>query len=373
MKRKILIASFLKPVNDVRSYEKIAKSLAHNQSYEVYCSGYPPNIDVTNKNIKLLPLPSFNKRGFSRILARWYVFKIYLKLKPELIIVNSPDLLLLTCLYKIIFGTKIIYDIRENYFKNLWYQNNFIWGLKYVLAISVRTKEWLTSPLFDYFLLAEKVYSTQLRFAVNRSVILENKTLRPEKTKIAPINYEGPTFIISGTIAIEYGIFNGINFFKSIHKKYSKSRLIIIGHCPNRPLLKELKILSQNNSGIELKISNDPIPHALIENEILLADFGLFPYAPNESTKGKYPTKIFEFVGYKVPFIIQNNSEWNEFILDHNAGFSFNFFNQSHETTLSFWESIKSNPLNAKEISDNIYWSTEEMKLQKVVNNSFNN
>jgi len=155
VKRKILIASFLKPVNDIRSYEKIAKSLAKNKDYQITCIGYPSNIAVSDKTIELIPLPSFNKNGFSRILARWNVYKLYIKVKPELIIVNSPDLLLFTCLYKILFGGHIIYDIRENYFKNLWHQNNYALGLKHILALSVRTKECITAPLFNHFFIGK--------------------------------------------------------------------------------------------------------------------------------------------------------------------------------------------------------------------------
>ncbi|MCF6360342.1 MAG: glycosyltransferase, partial [Cyclobacteriaceae bacterium] len=177
MKRKILIASFLKPVNDIRSYSKIAQSLALNSSYSVYCIGYPTNIELRDNKIKLLPLSYFNKSGFGRLLARWQAFKLYVKVKPELIIVNSPDLLIITCLYKILFGSQIIYDIRENYFRNLWYQQNYSWGTRHFFALVIRSKEVILSPLFSHFILAEKVYEKQLNFIGNRFSVIENKSL----------------------------------------------------------------------------------------------------------------------------------------------------------------------------------------------------
>ncbi len=368
MKRKILIASFLKPVNDIRSYEKIAKSLAKNNAHQIYCIGYPTNIAVSDKNIELIPLSSFNKNGLGRILARWKVFKSYIKVKPELIIVNSLDLLLFTCLYKIIFGGQIIYDIRENYFKNLWHQHNYIWGLKHLLALSVRAKERITAPLFNYFLLAEKVYSTQLIFVRKKFIVLENKTLKPLITKSTVVNYKSPTFIISGTIAVEYGIYEGITFFKSILKTCQNSHLVIIGKCANKSLLNELNLLSNNSANINVIISKNPIAHTHIEQEILRSDFGLFPYMPNESTKGKYPTKTFEFLGYSVPFIIQNNTEWKDFLAKHSAGFAFDFANQTNEKINKLWEHIKSNPIDIKNIDPSIYWKSEEEKLLKIIN-----
>jgi len=154
VKIKILIASFLKPVNDIRSYEKIAKSLAINSDYDLYCIGYPANIELSDNKVKLLPLSYFNKSGFGRIKARWEAYKYYIKVKPELIIVNSPDLLVVTCIYKILFGSKIIYDLRENYFRNLWYQKNYFYGLRHLLALIIRSREVILSPLFSHFLLA---------------------------------------------------------------------------------------------------------------------------------------------------------------------------------------------------------------------------
>ncbi len=371
MKRKILIASFLKPVNDIRSYEKIAKSLAKNKDYQITCIGYSSNIAVSDKTIELIPLPSFNKNRFSRILARWNVYKLYVKLKPELIIVNSPDLLLFTCLYKILFGGQIIYDVRENYFKNLWHQNNYLWGLKHILALSVRTKEWITAPLFNHFFIAEKIYSAQLKFIKKKFIVLENKTIEPTNHKTAPINYKAPTFIISGTIAIEYGIYEGIKFFNSIFKKHPNSHLVIIGKCANKPLLKALNLIAKNSTNINVIISNNSIAHNQIEQEILQADFGLFPYVPNESTKGKYPTKLFEFLGYNVPFIIQNNAEWVNYLSDYKSGLPFDFTNQTNDSIIKFWEQINANPIKIKDTSLGIYWKSEEEKLLHVIETCF--
>ncbi len=372
VKRKILIASFLKQVNDIRSYEKIARSLAKDKSYQITCIGYPTKIKSKDKNIELLSLNSFNKTGFGRIIARWQVFKIYVKLKPELIIVNSPDLLLFTVLYKILFGGTIIYDIQENYFKNLWHQNNYHWGIKHALAIIARTKELVTAPLFDHFFLAEKIYASQLKFTKRRSTVLENKSALPKKSKLTPTNFNEPRFIISGTIAKEYGIIEGIDFYKSLQVNEPKSSLVIIGKCANNLLLKELKILEKIDSRITLNISINPIAHSKIEEEILAADFGLLPYLPNQSIDGKWPTKIYEYMGCMLPFIVQENPVWNDFITRNNAGVSFNFLNQSPEKNFKFWETIKSKIFYSEDLPSNIYWETEETKLADVVSGLLN-
>lgn len=367
VKRKILIASFLKPVNDIRSYEKMAKSLARNHSYELYCLGYPSNIELSGTNIQLISLSSFKKSGVHRILARWKVFKIYVKLKPELIIVNSPDLLLLTVLYKILFGGKIIYDIRENYFYNLSYQNNYKWGVKHILAILVRAKERIASPLFDHYFLAEKIYAEQLKFIKDNYTVLENKSLLPDKVKTLDQIKSNFKFIISGTIAIEYGIIEGIEFFNKMQQNQPKSTLTIIGHCPNNSLYIELKSLYENNILINLKISKNPILHSEIEEQILRADIGLLPYLPNKSTQGKWPTKLYEYMAYNLPFIIQENSVWDEYIKSKSSCLLFNFADQTKDSIQPIIESIRSMEFYNAPHQPDIYWSSEETKLLKRV------
>jgi len=363
VKRKILIASFLKPVNDIRSYEKIAKSLATNSNYEVYCIGYPSNIELSNNKIKLLALSYFKKSGFSRLIARWKAFKLYIKVKPELIIVNSPDLLFVTSLYKIIFGGKIIYDIRENYFKNLWYQKNYSWGVRHLLAILIRGKEIILSPLFAHFILAENVYKQQLNFLGRRYSIIENKSL-PTKKNRTPTKKSGILkFLISGTIAYEYGIIEGVNFFKNVARSHFNSTLKIIGHCPNKRLRDALEILAKENTQINLEISSNPVAHIKIEEAILEADFGLLPYQKNKSFTGKWPTKIFEYMAAKLPIIIQENETWNRFIEDNNAGISINYLNlRLLDMPTLFKKEFYNSPL-----PKSIYWTSVEAKLTSVI------
>ncbi len=367
MKRKILIASFLKPVNDIRSYEKIAQTLATNSSYSVYCIGYSSNIELSNNKVKLLPLSYFNKRGFGRIKARWEAYKLYVKVKPELIIVNSPDLLLVTCVYRILFGIKIIYDLRENYFRNLWYQKNYFYGLRHLLALLIRSKEVFLSPLFSHFILAEKVYATQLKFIGNRYSIIENKSLTPEKIrnnkpKSAPLQ-----FLISGTIASEYGVLEGVNFFTELEKSTPNISLKIIGYCANKQLFKKLIEIEKSNPKITLKIATRPIPHVEIEQAIFASDFGLLPYRKNQSIKGKWPTKIYEYMACQLPIIIQENKTWDTFIADNNAGVSINFLN----LVLPDMPSLFNKEFYNSPLPESIYWTSAEAKLTSVIENCF--
>ena len=371
VKRKILIASFLKPVNDIRAFEKMAVSIAKNNRYEVYITGYPSSVNTSTKNITLLPLHSFKRRGVSRIVGRVSVFNLYIKLKPEVVIVNSPDLLLVTMLYKILFGSKIIYDIRENYALNLRFQSNYPMVIKHVLASTVRMKETICSLFFNHFLLAEKVYKDQLKVIGKRYTIIENKSLDTTKHAGSIHTKKRMQFLISGAIAKEYGVFEGIDFFKLIHKEYPESSLIIVGHCANSKTFDLLKNIASKNSSVQLNITKEPVPHVTIEKAVLQSNFGLLPYLPNKSTDGKWPTKLFEYMAFHLPIILQTNSTWNYFIEEHQAGFVLDFTNLMHYSNQSFKAQLHSNYYE-KELPRSIFWTEEEPKLFNIIDNLVN-
>ena len=90
-------------------------------------------------------------------------------------IVNTHELLIVSVIIKIIFGSKILYDIQENYFRNIWYQNNYKWGIKHVLAIAVRMVEWVCMPFLDHILLAEVKYREELPFPGKNCTEILNK------------------------------------------------------------------------------------------------------------------------------------------------------------------------------------------------------
>ena len=371
VKRKILIASFLKPVNDIRSFKKMAVSIAKNNRYDVYTTGYPVSLSKDNQNVTLLPLKPFKRNGIGRIRARREVWKIYLKLKPEVIIVNSPDLLVVTVIYKILFGSKIIYDIRENYFRNLWYQSNYIVGIRHILAIAIRTIEVITAPFFNHFLLAEKVYSKQLKFIRHRYTIIENKSLQTDIMKSQKGNGNTLQFLISGTIAREYGVLEGISFYKQVRESFPGSRLMIIGHCANKKTFELLEQHANEDDTIHLNISTVPLPHFEIENAMLQSDVGLLPYLPNRSTDGKWPTKLFEYMAYALPFIIQQSPTWNSFVVGNKAGIVLDFTNNTQFSGSAISELLAVSS-NAKKVPG-IFWHEEEEKLENALEQLFVN
>ena len=107
---------------------------------------------------------SFKRNSIKRLIVPIHIFRKLLKLKPELIIVTTAELLIVSILNKILFGTKIIYDLQENYYRNIAFTDAYPSMVRYPIAIITKIIEYVTSVFIDHFILAEKVYEKQLKF-----------------------------------------------------------------------------------------------------------------------------------------------------------------------------------------------------------------
>ena len=119
MKKTIVIASVLKPVDDTRMFEKFGISLSDSGNYKVVIIGYPSIVKPAYPNIDFIPLNPFKRLSIGRILAPFQVYSKLYKVKHDILIVNTHELLIVALLNRIIFGGKIVYDIQENYYRNI--------------------------------------------------------------------------------------------------------------------------------------------------------------------------------------------------------------------------------------------------------------
>ncbi len=299
-RKKILLCSLLKPADDVRQCVKLAGSLAKIPNTEVVSVGSKANTKANfYHNIRLIPAFYYKRGLLYRVFNFFKLFKILLKEKPEVIIVSSADLLLVTSIYKILFGCVLCYDVQENYSLNLWYSKSWPWFLKFPLAVSVRAVEWLVSPLIDRFFLAESVYARQLGFlSPTRSIILENK-FQPyngyENNKAAIIKHPH-LYLISGTLGPSYLILESITWFlKEVQPNNPQAQLVIAGYAPDRQYLAKIQDLVAAHPSISLLGGDSLVPYEEIIRLQLKATYGIINLAKIPAMEGKVATKVFEY------------------------------------------------------------------------------
>lgn len=327
-KIKVVLASVLKPVDDSRMYEKFACSIAREEQYEVFIIGFRSNREIRNKKIHFLPLFNFRRISIERVFAPWKFYKKLLQLKPEVIIVNTHELLLVSIVYRIIFGSEILYDVQENYFRNILHTSTFPPVIKQLLAFKVRLTEYISRPLISHYFLAERNYEKEFSFSKGKSTVIENKYQEvyipdnesylqhklPEKKK------NTIRLLYSGTIARNYGILEAIELTKNISIINPNYELLIIGYCADKTLLTKIKYIINGFHNIMLIGGSELIPHVEIIKAVKTADYGLIAYQPEPSIENCIPTRIYEYLAHRLPMIVQNHEPWVELCSRYKAG-----------------------------------------------------
>jgi glycogen synthase len=367
--KRILLASLLKPVNDTRMYGKLGLSLCKLPNTQVHIAGFrAPAPAALPVNMQLHPIFSFKRLSLGRLTAQQKFWKLLQTIKPDLLIVCTHELLLPAWLYARNYKCGVIYDIRENYSLNLTAQNAYNPILKRVLAAGVRSIEKLTAPTIEHFFLAEQSYAQELTFISNRYTILENK-YKPAANYSLPatpvkINSERLKLLYSGTIAGIYGVFEAVELAEQLHQLNPQVTLTIIGYCAHTPTLQKLKQTIADKPYITLTGGEHLVPHPEILQAIAKHDVGLLPYQPNPSTFRCIPTKLYEYMGYGLPIIMQQNPSWSNLLKKADAGLTIDFNDYILKSLL---QTLYQSNFYKNGISADIFWQSEEEKLLQVV------
>jgi glycosyltransferase involved in cell wall biosynthesis len=311
------------------------------------------------------PLFQFPRFSIQRILSPLKFFLFLKKTKPDLVIINTYELLAVTILAKYLFGLKVIYDVRENYYRNVAYGKSFPQIIRWSLAIAVRFTELFYSLFVDFFFLAEAGYAQELRFVRNRFIVLENRVSKSAISKIPITRIDpGNKFLFSGTISMENGIFEAIDFVSKLRNAFPDASLRIAGYCANGRIWK--KVL-QKIAGLEYVTfigGNEFVSHEIILQEIGQANYILMPYKNLPQIRNCFPTKIFEAVALSCPILISNGKTWNTFITNNNAGLLVDFKQDIPEEII---KRARSHQFYCSSTQEIIYWETQENPLMESI------
>lgn len=363
-KIKIVIASILKPVDDTRMFGKFGISLSQTNKYEINIIGFSSKRIVSHQNINFFPLFNFSRLSLQRIIAPWKYYKKLVQLKPELIIVNTYELLIVSICYKILFGAELLYDVQENYVRNIRYANTFPPIIKELIAMKVGATECLSRPWVSHYILAEKGYREELKFSHGKHTVIENKFKNPQNPLPKKEDNSQLRLLYSGTIAEHYGIFEAIDLSNQIKAYVPETTLTIIGYCAHAGTLKKILKTIEKSPHIRLIGGQELVPHSEVVEAIIAADFGLISYRPNKSTENCIPTRIYEYLALQLPMIVQNHPPWVKLCNVYKAGILFTF---GQNINKNFIKELKERNFYPRGVDSQVFWESEEIKLLSLV------
>ncbi|MEP4535021.1 MAG: hypothetical protein ABJ004_18140 [Cyclobacteriaceae bacterium] len=357
--KKILIASVLKPVDDVRLYSKLACSLAKANKYEIFILGKGTGKKSSNNKISFCENGNFGRISLKRFGSQFYLARLIQKLKPDTVIITAIELLPLAVLLKPFFGFKIFYDVIENYRLNVKHQQEYGAITKLVLLPVIAMIETLTFWAVDHFLLAEKSYQYEMKNLGKRLTVLQNKTVLPHGYN-TPIRWQKDAplkLLFSGSISHYSGIIDALKIFEEIEKFYPNVELKIIGSCQEKTL-HDLLIQQQNaNLKIKLFVDSDFIPHHQIEQAISESNLGIISYTPTPTNQNRIPTKMFEYAAFGLPYLYHHNPSWVSAAEEVGGGIAVDIGEFDAEYA------IKKLTNTTKWGSPTALWSSEEQKF----------
>jgi glycosyltransferase involved in cell wall biosynthesis len=360
--KRIVFASILKPVDDTRMFEKMGVTLAEKDDYKIFIIGYPSKQKIEHDSIRFLPLPKFKRLSFARFFMALKVLQLILQVKPEALVINTHELLIVSLLNRILFGTKIVYDIRENYYRNLRSTTAFPSIIRDVIASWVRLKEKLFAPGFHHFFLAEKGYEKEMSFFKDRYTIIENKALVPNHFSRAKKNPDRRQLLFSGTLAESTGVFEAIELARNLYKIDPKITLRIVGFCAQPEVLKRLQILAEDSPFISLIGGSELVPHSEILKAISESDFGIIYYPPSPHTENSIPTKLYEYLAFRLPILLQDHGPWIALTEPYHAAINIDFKNPNLTEIVTEMNSdfYSSSP-------QKVTWNSESVKFLNVM------
>jgi glycosyltransferase involved in cell wall biosynthesis len=297
-----------------------------------------------------------------RVLARLKILQKTIQVKPDVLIVNTHELLIVALLNRIIFGTKIVYDIQENYWRNILWTDAFPRLLRPFLATVVRLKEWCFARFFHLFFLAEKGYEKELGFIKKNYVVLENKSQLPA-TFLRQANDRKRELIFTGTLSKSTGVFEAIHLADLLHTIDPDLHLTLIGFCARASELSDIKKEIQEKSYITLVGGDKLVPHREIISRISTANFGIISYPITPHLENKIPTKLYEYLHARLPILLRNHAPWVALCQPDDAAIPVNFEIVNPEELI---QKMKSTRFYISE-PRNVDWALEEKKLMKSI------
>lgn len=363
VKKQIVIGSLLKPVDDIRHYHKFALSLAKTNKYGFNIIGFNSKNHSSHPDIQFLPLFKFHRLSPARVLAQLRFLAHLFQLKPELVIVNTAELLAVSVLNRILFGGRLVYDLQENYRHNIRHLSPLPSFLKAVAAWYTRATERLCAPFIDHFILAENSYAA-LPFVGSNRTVIQNKTIAWPQPASRAKNSPDPTFLFSGTLSETYGLREAIDAFRLIQKSAPGSKLHFCGKVHDGKSLRLIQEAINCNPSIHLTGGADGVSHEVIRSAIIEADFGLVFYPDNPAINDCFPTKVWEYMAGQLPMVVQPGKPWTSYCMDKQAAL---VLTESNEESMVEQLLRKTDFYPASVNYSDIYWSNEEPKLVGLV------
>lgn len=306
MRKEICILAPVHPYNDVRVFQKEAKTLCEN-GYKVTLFARVDK-DVTIDGIQIKKVPKY-KRRFQRFLYQPILFLKALKTNSDVYHLHNPDTLLMGFLLKAI-GKKVIYDTHEDFSKRILMREWIPLRLRKIVAIMVEYLEKKAAQYFDACIVTQPQLKDKMgpkTILIENAPVLENTLTKSAYDLANNIEKEKNLIrlIYVGGISKNRGIKETILVLENVNKQIP-CRLWLIGPCFEEGFLQELQKMDGWKYVDYLgQLSQDRAFAYMISSDIGIVT--ILDVGDHATTS---PNKLHEYQRFGLPFIASNFKQW---------------------------------------------------------------
>jgi glycosyltransferase involved in cell wall biosynthesis len=315
MTNKIVHITSVHSPSDVRIFHKEAKTLAHAGFNVTLIAQH--NLNETIDEIEILALPKAKDRIHRMLELPLKGFILAFKQKADIYHFHDPELLLVGILLKLIKGKKVIYDVHENYSKQMLSKLYLGKSIGKGIGLLVKIIEYFSSKSFDAIITATddilKNFSHHKRaLSVKNFPIASNFS-----TKGKNENSERELFslIYIGGLERIRGLSQMIKALELFNSD-AQLQLTLCGDFYPSDYEDKLRSLKGFKKVEYLGwVEADRIP-SLLEKH----DAGIVCFLPEPNHISAMPNKIFEYMAAGLPVIASNFPLWKEIVEGNRCG-----------------------------------------------------
>ncbi|MDH4220806.1 MAG: glycosyltransferase, partial [Candidatus Aminicenantes bacterium] len=315
MKNKIVHITSVHSPSDVRIFHKEAKTLAHAGFNVTLIAQH--DINETIDEIKILALPKAKNRIHRMLKLPLRAFILAFKQKADIYHFHDPELLPLGMLLKLIKGKKVIYDVHEDYSKQMLSKLYLRRSIGKGIGLLVKIIEYFSSKSFDAIVTATadilKNFSHHKRaLCVKNFPIVSNFSIEGESE-----NNEKELFslIYIGGLERIRGLTQMVKALEQFDSD-AQLKLTLCGDFYPSDYEHKLRSLKGFKKVEYLGwVKADKIPNLLKKH-----DAGIVCFLPEPNHIYAMPNKIFEYMAAGLPVIASSFPLWQEIVEGHGCG-----------------------------------------------------
>jgi glycosyltransferase involved in cell wall biosynthesis len=272
-------------------------------------------------SIDIVPIPQAKNRLMRMIVSTLSALLQAHKVKAEIYHVHDPELLMAGVLLKLLTGKKIIYDVHEDYAKQMLSKEYIPSIARKSVAAFTKIAERLLSGVFDGVVAATddilKNFShMEKAVTVSNFPRLDNYV---SKERIGDRHKKVFDIVYFGGLSRIKGLSNTAEALDLIESG-EEVRLTLCGSFD--PPEYEAEIMQSGGSGKIRFLGWQDL--STIRELMFSADIGVICFLPEPNHVKAVPNKLFEYMAAGLPVIASNFSLWKDYVEGNGCGICVN-------------------------------------------------